>query len=67
MFAGTACAGFLLKLIDPAIFMGAVATVLAFYFGAQKGQKDDINTPDPDARTTSTVVSKTTTEPKETV
>ena len=39
----TMCVGFLMKLIDPALFMGAVGTVFGFYFGSSKGHKDDVN------------------------
>lgn len=43
----TMCAGVFMKIIDAPLFMGVVGTIVGYYFGSSKGQKDDVNTPDP--------------------
>jgi hypothetical protein len=41
----TACAGFILKLIEPKDFMTVVMLVLGAYYGASNTRPDEVNTP----------------------
>lgn len=44
MVIGSMCAALFMRIIEPALFMGVVGTIVGYYFGASKKQSDDINT-----------------------